>query len=63
MSTQLLDAVKDKTTNVESSLESIAYETVGDIASKDLRKAEVFKKWGVDFYYATNHLPKRPFGC
>ena len=49
MRTELLDVVEDKTANVKSSLESIAYETVGDIVAKDLRKAEVFKKWGVDF--------------
>jgi regulator of cell morphogenesis and NO signaling len=49
MSRELLDNVEDITTNAELELESIAYESVGDIASKDLRKAEVFKKWGVDF--------------
>jgi regulator of cell morphogenesis and NO signaling len=49
MRTEILDVVNHNTVDLKSPLESIAYETVGDIASKDLRKAEVFKKWGVDF--------------
>jgi regulator of cell morphogenesis and NO signaling len=34
---------------ISKSLSGISEETLGEIAAKDLRKAQVFKKYGLDF--------------